>query len=76
MRGRRHVTTVRFDADLWERLCAAADRLGVHRAELVRDATREHVARLDQVDRLTRVEERVGAVARVVLRLSGRPAGR
>jgi metal-responsive CopG/Arc/MetJ family transcriptional regulator len=70
------VTTVRFDADLWGRLCAAADRLGVHRAELVRDATREHVARLDQTDRLTRVERRVGAVARAVLRLSGGPAER
>lgn len=70
------MTTVRFDADLWERLCVAADRLGVHRAELVRDATREHVARLDQTDRLTCIEQRVGAVARAVLRLSRRPQGR
>ncbi|WP_148261015.1 ribbon-helix-helix domain-containing protein [Conexibacter woesei] len=76
MSGRRHVTTVRFDADLWERLCATADRLGVHRAELVRDATREHVARLDQTDRLTRLEQRVGVIARTILRLSGRPQGR
>ena len=70
------MTTVRFDADLWARLCSAADRLGVHRAELVRDATREHVARLDQADRLTRLEKRIGAVARAVLQLSSGSQGR
>lgn len=56
-RPARIVTTVRLDADLWERLSALATYLGVARAELVRDATREHVARLEQRDRLAQLDQ-------------------
>jgi hypothetical protein len=60
--GRRHTTTVRFDGDLWSRLSDTADRLGVRR-ELIRDAAREHLARLDQLDRPSELEQRVDGLA-------------
>jgi metal-responsive CopG/Arc/MetJ family transcriptional regulator len=66
----RHTTTVRFDADLWARLCEVADRLGVNRSELVRDATREHLVRLEHRDRLTQLEERVDGLAQTIVLLS------
>lgn len=62
----RHITTVRFDADLWHRLGVAADRLGVHRAELIRDATREHVVRLEQRDRIDRLADRIEQLEQAV----------
>ena len=68
--GRRHTTTVRFDGDLWGRLGDAADRLGVRRAELIRDAAREHLARLDQLDRLGELEQRVDGLAQAIALLS------
>lgn len=68
--GRRHTTTVRFDGDLWNRLGDAADRLGVRRAELIRDAAREHLARLDQLDRLGELEQRVDGLAQAIALLS------
>jgi predicted transcriptional regulator len=55
----QHTTTVRFDGDLWERLCEVADRLGIARAALIRDATREHIARIEHTDRLAQLEEQV-----------------
>lgn len=68
--GRRHTTTVRFDGDLWSRLGDTADRLGVRRAELIRDAAREHLARLDQLDRLAELEQRVDGLAQAIALLS------
>ncbi len=55
----QHTTTVRFDSDLWERLCEIADRLGIARAAFIRDATREHIARIEHTDRLAQLEEQV-----------------
>ncbi|ADB53607.1 ribbon-helix-helix domain-containing protein [Conexibacter woesei] len=55
-RPARIVTTVRFDVDLWERLGTLAAYRGVARAELVRDAAREHVVRLEQRDRLAQLD--------------------
>lgn len=68
----QHATTVRFDADLWERLCELADRLGVARAALIRDATREHITRIEHTDRLTQLEEQVREPMRTVAGLSQR----
>lgn len=48
-----HTTTVRFDVDLWARLCLHAMRLGVGKSTLVNMAVREFVARREaaqQVD--------------------------
>lgn len=42
-----HTTTVRFDADLWRRLCAIADWLDIARAQLIRAAVREFVVRVE-----------------------------
>lgn len=67
-----HTTTVRFDADLWERLCEVADRLGIARAALIRDATREHIARIEHADRLTQIEEQVRGLMSTVAGFSKR----
>lgn len=42
-----HTTTVRFDADLWRRLCAIAEWLDVARAQVIRAAVREFVVRVE-----------------------------
>jgi predicted transcriptional regulator len=42
-----HTTTVRFDADLWRRLCAVARVMDVPRAQLIRAAVREFVVRVE-----------------------------
>jgi predicted DNA-binding protein len=68
----QHTTTVRFDADLWERLCELADRLGIARAALIRDATREHITRIEHTDRLTQLEQHVRELMRTVAGLSQR----
>ncbi len=46
-RQRLHTTTVRFDADLWRRLCAIAEWLDIARAQLIRAAVREFVVRVE-----------------------------
>lgn len=43
-RGELHVTTCRFDADLWHDFGVEAQRLGVPRSAYIRDAVREKVA--------------------------------
>lgn len=67
-----HTTTVRFDADLWRRLCAIADRLGVARAALIRAAVREYVARIEREDRLTLVEGQLDGLMSTVGSMAGR----
>lgn len=62
----RHATTVRFDGDLWHRLGVIADRLGVARAELIRDATREHITRLEDRERIDRLDDRIEHVEEAV----------
>ncbi|HEY4278627.1 MAG TPA: CopG family transcriptional regulator [Conexibacter sp.] len=66
------MTTVRFDADLWERLCEIADRLGIARAALIRDATREHISRIEHTDRLTQLEDQVRGLMSTVATLAKR----
>jgi predicted transcriptional regulator len=68
----QHTTTVRFDRDLWERLCEIADRLGIARAALIRDATREHIARIEHTDRLAQLEEQVRGLMSTVAGFSKR----
>lgn len=67
-----HTTTVRFDADLWRRLCDIADQLGVARAALIRAAVREYVARIEHEDRLTLVEDQLEGLMRTVAMLARR----
>lgn len=71
-----HTTTVRFDADLWARLCLWCAALGLSKAELIRAAVREFIARLDlepqleerMGDRLADQERRLGRVEAIVAR--------
>jgi predicted transcriptional regulator len=67
-----HTTTVRFDPDLWARLGLAAEELAVARSALIRDATREHVTRMEYEDRLAALEEQVHGLAGSVAMLSKR----
>lgn len=57
-------TTVRFDSDLWRELDAELERLGIARSEYVRIAVREKLIH----DRYCRLEHRVAAVERFLLR--------
>ncbi len=43
-------TTVRFDAETWEQVGIHADRLGLHRAAFIREATQARIARSDARD--------------------------
>jgi hypothetical protein len=56
-RGRRHVTTVRFDADTWAMVVAESDRLGIAHAEYIRGA----VLRLRRCSRLRERSSRSSA---------------
>lgn len=69
---RMHTTTVRFDWELWGRICEMADLLGVAHAAFIRDATREHLARIEHKDRLSQLEQQVGELMKTVANLSGR----
>jgi hypothetical protein len=75
--GTLHTTTARFDAEMWAAIEHHSDRLGIAHAEFIRGAVHHRLAQLDHTDRLTRVEQRVEAVAergervaRVVARLA------
>lgn len=69
---RMHTTTVRFDWELWGRICETAELLGVAHAAFIRDATREHLARIDHTDRLSQLEQQVGELMRTVANVSAR----
>ncbi len=70
LRSPSHVTTARFDADLWAALVEQAGRLDVARAELIRAAVREYVARLSFEDRISVMEGRLARVERVLVRVA------
>lgn len=69
-----HTTTVRVDADLWNRVSVLAEILGVSKAELFRCAAREYVTRVEageqRLDAL--VAEQMGDLDRRVRRLETR----
>lgn len=69
-----HVTTARFDADLWSAVVEQARRLGVARAQLIRAAVREYVARLEFEDRISLVEGRLARVERVLVQVARQDA--
>jgi hypothetical protein len=56
-RGRRHVTTVRFDADTWAMVVAESERLGIAHAEYIRGAVLRLIGGVAEHDRLLRLEE-------------------
>lgn len=68
----RHLTTLRLDTDLRDRVVAQADRLGIRRAELIRNATREYVLRLEEGSQLALLEQRVEGLAQAVELLARR----
>lgn len=52
--GRLTTTTVRFDADTWSAIQQHARRLGVPRAAFIRDAARAEVVRLAEREHVAR----------------------
>lgn len=67
--GTLHTTTARFDAEMWAAIEHHSDRLGIAHAEFIRGAVHHRLAHLDHTDRLTRLEQRVEAVAPTALLL-------
>jgi hypothetical protein len=72
-------TTVRFDHASWAEIERYSQRLGIAHAAFIRDAVIERLARLDNNDRLARVEQRVddlawqmGVAARTLKRVATR----
>ncbi len=65
---RLHQTTVRFDAETWEQVGIHADRLGLHRAAFIREATQARIARSDARDEIRRLCERVDRLEATVTR--------
>jgi hypothetical protein len=64
-------TTVRFDEDSWLDLCREADRLGVARAQYIREATQARVARAAVAVELRELEGRVARLERAVVVVVG-----
>ncbi|MBB4661436.1 hypothetical protein [Conexibacter arvalis] len=61
--GTLHTTTARFDAEMWAAIEHHSHRLGIAHAEFIRGAVHHRLVHLDHTDRLTRLEQRVEAVA-------------
>lgn len=60
---RRHATTIRFDADTWALLGDEAQRLGVARAEIVRNAVLLRLGEQRACHRVFLVENRLDQLA-------------
>lgn len=65
---RLHQTTVRFDAETWEQVGIHADRLGLHRAAFIREATQARIARGDTRDEIRQICERVDRLEACITR--------
>lgn len=61
--GALHTTTARFDSDMWAAIEHHSHRLGIAHAEFIRGAVHHRLAQIDHTDRLTRLEQRIEAVA-------------
>lgn len=66
MASRLHTTTVRFRPDSWERIGREAERLGMGRSTLIREATEAYLARGPVDAELRELRERVDRVEAVV----------
>jgi hypothetical protein len=65
-----HTTTVRFDADLWDRVCLHSTMLSVGKATLINTAVRELIVRREAAQQVEpTIQESVVGLARRLSRL-------
>lgn len=72
-----HTTTVRFDVDLWARLCLHTVRLGVGKGTLINMAVREFIARREAAQQLEpAIQEAVSGLEQRLRRIEAVLRGR